>query len=153
MISAYAPTLTNPDDAKEKFYEDLHRLVSSTPQSEKLIILGVFNAHVGMDFHIWEGVIGRHGIGKCNPNGLLLLQFCTKHELLITNTTFRLPMRNKTSWMHLRSKHWDLIDFVIIKRDRQDVRVTKSMCGADCWTDHRLIISKRIHKGRLHQSV
>ncbi|KAK3776390.1 hypothetical protein RRG08_023743 [Elysia crispata] len=25
--------------------------------------------------------------------------------------------------------------------NRQDVRVTKAMCGADCWTDHRLIVS------------
>ncbi|KAJ8262630.1 hypothetical protein GJAV_G00168550 [Gymnothorax javanicus] len=28
------------------------------------------------------------------------------------------------------------------KKDQQDVLVTKAMCGADCWTDHRLIISK-----------
>ena len=42
-----------------------------------------------------------------------------------------------------RSKHWHLIDYVLVrKKDRQDVCVTKSMCGADCWTDHRLIISK-----------
>lgn len=47
------------------------------------------------------------------------------------------------SWMHPSSKHWHLIDFVIVKkRDRQDVWLTKSMCGADCWTDHRLSISK-----------
>ncbi|KAL8618764.1 hypothetical protein ACOMHN_015174 [Nucella lapillus] len=42
--------------------------------------------------------------------------------------------------MHPRSKHWHLIDYVI--RDMQDVRVTKAMCGADCWTDHRLIVSR-----------
>ena len=45
--------------------------------------------------------------------------------------------------MHPRSKHWHLIDYVIVQRkDRQDVRVTKTMCGADCWTDHRLVVSK-----------
>ena len=34
-------------------------------------------------------------------------------------------------------------DYVIVRRtDRQDVRVTKTMCGADCWTDHRLVVSK-----------
>ena len=56
---------------------------------------------------------------------------------------FRLPTRNKTSWMHPRSKHWHLIDYVIVRaKDKQDVCVTKAMCGADCWTDHRLIISK-----------
>ena len=49
--------------------------------------------------------------------------------------------KNRTSWMHPRSKHWHLIDCVIIKRkrDRQDVRVTSAVCGAECWTDHRLI--------------
>ena len=42
-----------------------------------------------------------------------------------------------------RYKHWHLTDYVIVQRkDRQDVRVTKTMCGADCWTDHRLVVSK-----------
>ena len=51
-----------------------------------------------------EGVIGTEGVGKCNRNGLLLLKKYTEHELLITNTVFRLPTRNKTSWMHPRTK-------------------------------------------------
>ena len=88
-------------------------------------------------------MIGKYGVGKCNSNGLRLLQTCSEHNLLITNTVYRLPTRNRTSWMHPRSKHWHLIDYVIVrKRDRQDVLVTKAMCGAECWTDHRLIVSK-----------
>ncbi|KAL8605580.1 hypothetical protein ACOMHN_031517 [Nucella lapillus] len=56
---------------------------------------------------------------------------------------FRLPTRNKTTWMHPRSRHWHLIDYVIIRaKDRQDVGITKAVCGADCWTDNRLIVSK-----------
>lgn len=143
LISAYAPTMTNPDEIKHKFYEELHAIIGSVPKGHKLVVLGDFNARVGSDSSTWDGVLGKHGVGKCNSNGLLLLQTCMEFDLLVTNTLFCLPTRNRTSWMHPRSKHWHLIDYVLMrKKDRQDVRVTKSMCGADCWTDHRLIISK-----------
>ena len=143
LISAYAPTMTNPEEVKDKFYEELESLIDKVPKKDKLIILGDFNARVGTDHQTWEGVIGRHGVGKCNSNGLLLLRLCTVHDLSITNTLFRQPNRNKTTWMHPRSKHWHLLDYVITRRaDRRDFQVTKSMCGAACWTDHRLVISK-----------
>ena len=132
--------MTNPDEVKIKFYDDLDSVISAAPRTDKLILLGDFNARVGIDHQTWEGVIGSEGVGKCNSNGLLLLRKCAEHELLITNTVFRLPTRRKTSWMHPCSKHWHLIDYVIVRRkDKQDVRVTKTVCGADCWTDHRLV--------------
>ena len=118
-------------------------MIPATRLTDKLILLGDFNARVGTDHQTWEGVIGTDGVGKCNSNGLLLLRKCTEHELLITSTVFCLPTRNKTSWMHPRSKHFHLIDYVRVgRKDRQDVRVTKTMCGAKCWTDHRLVVSK-----------
>ena len=48
-VSAYAPTMTNSDDVKDKFYEDLNTLVCSIPKFNKLLILGDFNARVGQD--------------------------------------------------------------------------------------------------------
>ena len=143
IVSAYAPTMTNPDEVKDKFYDDLDFVISAAPRTDKRILLGDFNTRVDTDQQTWERGIGSEGVGKCNRNGFLLLRKYAEHDLLITNTIFRLPTRRETSWMHPRSKHWHLIDYVIVRRkDRQDVRVTKTMCGADCWTDHRLIVSK-----------
>jgi len=143
LTSTYAPTMTNPDEVKEKFYEEIEALISSVQESDKLILLGDFNATVGQDHQVWEGIIRHHGVGKCNSNGLLLLGTCATHGLAIANTMFLLPTRNKMLWMHPRSTHWHLIDYIIVRiKDRQDVLVTKAMCGADCWTDHRLVISK-----------
>ena len=135
--------MTNPDEVKDKFYDDLDNIISATPRTDKLILLGYINARVGTDYQTWEGVIGSESVGKCNSNSLLVLRKCAEQDLLIANTVFKIPDRNKASWMHPRSKHWHLIDYFIVRRtDRQDVRVAKTMCGPDCWTYHRLVVSK-----------
>ena len=140
VISAYAPTLTSPDEAKEQFYEHFDQVIRSTLQSDKLIELGDFNAKVGKEHSSWEGILGRHGVGKVNDNGLLLLSKCAEHSLCITNTLYRLADKHKTTWMHPRSKHWHMIDFIIVRQhDIRDVRVTRAMRGAECWTDHWLV--------------
>ncbi|VDL93694.1 unnamed protein product, partial [Schistocephalus solidus] len=143
IISAYAPPMTSSDAAKDKFYEDLHALLATVPKEDKLIVLGDFNARVGTDHAAWQGVLGPHGLGSCNDNGLLLLRTCAEHRLLLTNTFFRLPTREKATWMHPRSRRWHLLDYVLVRRrDRQDVLVTKAIRDADGWTDHRLVISQ-----------
>ena len=86
IISAYAPTMTSPDDIKDQFYEERNSLMTAVPKAEKLIILGDFNARVGVDHQSRENVLGKNGIGRCNSNGLLLLQLCAEQELLVTNT-------------------------------------------------------------------
>ena len=49
IVSAYAPTMTNPDEVKDKFYDDLDSVISAAPRTDKLILLGDFNARVGTD--------------------------------------------------------------------------------------------------------
>ena len=79
IISVYAPTMTNTDDKIEKFYADLESILQDVPKSDKLVLLGDFNARVGTDWNTWEGVLGKHSTGKCNSNGKLLLETCTAH--------------------------------------------------------------------------
>ena len=144
LISVYAPTLTSDDETKDSFYDDLHRTIRSVPKNDKLVVLGDFSARVGRDHLLWYGLIGKHGHGNCNANGRLPLGLCTEHDLTVTNTLFRLPLRQKTTWRHPRSKHWHTLDYVLTrKRDIKDVCITRSMPGADdCWTDHRLLLSR-----------
>ena len=54
VISAYAPTLTSSDEDKEKLYEDIDRLIKSTPASDKLTLISDFNARVGRNSQCWE---------------------------------------------------------------------------------------------------
>ena len=96
LISVYAPTLQHSDESKEEFYSELRNVIDSVPRQDKLIILGDFNARVGADWSAWEGVLGKHGVGKCNANGQLLLELCMTYNVNITNTSFQLPHRNNT---------------------------------------------------------
>lgn len=144
IISVYTPTLTSNDEDKAAFYTQLDCTIHAMSVNDKLVVLGDFNAQIGRDHCLWEGIIDRHSIGSCNANGQLLLGLCAEHQLVVTNTIFQLPKRQKTTRRHPRSKHWHTLDYVLTRaRDRGDVHIMRSMPGAgDCWTDHRLLISQ-----------
>ena len=59
-----APTLTSSNEEKARFDEDLDQIIRSTQPSDKLIILGDFNACVGKDTDNWNGVLRSHSLGK-----------------------------------------------------------------------------------------
>ncbi|KAK2171743.1 hypothetical protein NP493_1029g01007 [Ridgeia piscesae] len=86
--------------------------------------------------------MGKHGIGKCNSNGELLLVVCSEFEMIVTNTMFKQKDECKTIWMHPRSRHWHMIDFIITRcRDKMDIHSTRAMRGAICWTDYQMLRS------------
>ena len=144
VLSAYAPTLDSSDEEKKtSFYAALRSTLQHIPRTDKLLLLGDLNARVGANHQVWQTAIGRHGVGKSNNNGLRLFEVCSEFSLCITNTMFQLQNKFKISWMHPHSKHWHLIDFVIVRRsDLRDVKITRALRSADCWTDYRLIRSQ-----------
>ena len=88
---------------------------------------------------LWKGVLGRHGIGNCNDNGRLRLEFCSGHQLVITNTLIQQKDRFKATWGHPSSKHWHLLDYFLTRQhDTRDVLHSRVMPRADCYTDDRL---------------
>ena len=143
IFSCYAPTLAASNEDSDTFYARLDSELRQTAQSDKIILLGDFNARVGNNYLAWQNVLGRHGIGKINMNGHRLLTLCAQNNLFITNTGFQLKDVHKGTWTHPRSKHAHMIDYCIIRqRDREDVLITRAMRGADCWTDHFMLRSK-----------
>nr|VZI07637.1 unnamed protein product [Spirometra erinaceieuropaei] len=128
---------------KRQILQGLHALLATVSKADKLVVLGDFNVRVGTDHTVWRGVLGPHGLRGSNDNGLLLLRTCAEHRLILTNTFFCLPEREKATWRHPRSRQWHLLDYVLVRRrDQRDVLVTKAIAGAEGWTDHHLVISK-----------
>ena len=110
---------------------------------DKHLILGNSNERVEPDIKPWKGVQGRYGTGNCNYYGCLLLEFCSEHQLVITNTLFQQKDRFKATWRHPRSKHWHLLVYALTRqRDTRDTLHTRVKPSADCYTDHRLVRCK-----------
>ena len=156
VIATYAPTMTNGQETIDSFYSQLYQVLRAVPNSDKIILLGDFNARVGQDHMTWPKVLGKFGTGKLNSNGELLISLCSEFQLAITNTFFKHKAAHKHSWMHPCSRHWDLIDLIITRqRDIEDFLDTRAMRGANCSTDHimiwastRMAIRRRTKKGR-----
>uniref|UniRef100_A0A0L8HS95 Endonuclease/exonuclease/phosphatase domain-containing protein n=1 Tax=Octopus bimaculoides TaxID=37653 RepID=A0A0L8HS95_OCTBM len=54
VVSIYKPTMSHFDEAVGQFYDDLVQLLRKVPISNKLVILGDFNARVGNDYISWQ---------------------------------------------------------------------------------------------------
>ena len=143
LFTVYAPALLADTEEKDIFYSDLRRLLTNIPEDNKVLILGNLNTRVGKDSKAWQGVLGRHSVGNCNDNGRLLLKLCGEHQLAITNTIFHQKDSLKTSWMQPQSKHWHLLDYVLVRKwDLKDVLLTRVMPSEECHTDHCLVRCK-----------
>ena len=103
LIGSYAPTLDANFEAKVAFYQEFERTLRSTPNGERIILLGDFNARVGRDYDIWPGVIGRHGLKDMNfiignrVNGYILYKYAgvvTEHGCHVTFTIHVLSTGN-----------------------------------------------------------
>ena len=131
IISVYAPTLTNLDENKEAFNNQLASVLSGIPRTDKLLQIGDFNTRIERDNDKWPFVTSKHGIGKSNSNGELLLVLCSEFELIVTNTMFKQKDERKTTWMHPRTGYWHMIDFIITKC-RDKIHSSRAMRGTSC---------------------
>ena len=89
IVSIYAPTKTKPKENKETFYGQLKGTLRNIPSTDKLLLIGDFNARIGRENDKWPSALGKYEIGKCNSNGELLLALCTELDLIVTNTMFK----------------------------------------------------------------
>lgn len=59
LISTYALTLNAEKERKNELYEKLDRIITSIGKDDKIILLGDFNARVGMADHLCPKFIGK----------------------------------------------------------------------------------------------
>ena len=141
VIQVYAPA-SNAEEAKvERFYEDLQNFLELTPPKVVLFIVGDWNAKVGSQET--PGVTGKFGLGMRNEAGQRLIEFCQENALVIANTLFQQHRRRLYTWTSPDGQHQNQIDYILCRqRWRSSIQSAKTRPGADCGSDHELLISK-----------
>ena len=141
VIQVYA-LISNAEDADvERFYEDLQDLLELTPKKAVVFIIGDWNAKVGSQET--PGVTGKFGLGVRNEAGQRLIEFGQENTLVIENTLFQQHKRRLYTWTSPDGQHRNLIDYILCsQRWRSSTESAKTRLGADCGSDHELLIAK-----------
>ena len=141
VLQVYAPTSNAVEAEVELFYEDLHDLLELTPKKDVLFIIGDWNGKV--ESQEIPGVTGKFGLGVQNEAGQRLIEFCQENTLVIANTLFQQHKRRLYTWTSPEGQHWKQIDCILCsQRWRSCIQSAKTRPGADCASDHELLIVK-----------
>ena len=141
VIQVYAPTSNTEEAEVEQFYEDLQDLLEQTPKKDVLFIKGDWSAKVGSQET--PGVTGKFGLGIRNEAGQRLIELCQENVLVIANTLFQQHKRRLDTCTSPDGQHQNQIDYILCsQRWRSSIQSAKTRLGADCGSDHELLIAK-----------
>ncbi|CAF5182070.1 unnamed protein product, partial [Rotaria magnacalcarata] len=101
------------------------------------------------------GVAGKFGLGKRNEAGEKLIDFCQENHMIITNTCFQQLKRRLYTWTTPNGQHRNQIDYNLCNRRwKSSITSIKTRPGADCGTDHELLLAcLRIKLKQHHKST
>ena len=141
VIQVYVPTSNTEETEVERFYEDLQEPFRTNPQKDVLFIIGDWNAKVGSQET--PGVTGKFGLLVWNEPGQRLIEFCQENTLVIANTLLQQHKRRLYTWTSPDAQHKNQIDYTLCsQRWRGSIQSAKTRPGADCGSDHELLIAK-----------
>ena len=88
------------------------------------------------------GVTGKFGLGVKNEAGQRLIEFCQENALVIANTHFQQHKRRLYTWTSPDGQYQNQSDCILCSQRWGSVQSAKTRLGADCGSDHELLIAK-----------
>ncbi|KAL0852617.1 hypothetical protein ABMA27_016929 [Loxostege sticticalis] len=145
IVVVYAPTSLSSEEDIDAFYNQLDDVLKLLPKRDINVLIGDLNAKVGStknDNHLRD-VVGKYGLGERNDRGEMFLQFCAENSLTIMNTCFENHPRRLYTWVMPGDRARNQIDYIAIaRRWRSCISNTKTYPGADCGSDHKLLVAE-----------
>ena len=104
-------------------------------------MIGDWNAKVGSQEI--PGGKGKLGLEVQNEAGQRLTEFCPKNARVIANTLFQQYKRQFYTWTSPDGQYRNQTDYILCsQRWRSCIQSAKTRLGADCSSDHELLIAK-----------
>ena len=145
VIQIYALTSNIEEVEVEWFFEDLQELLELTSKKDAIFIIGDWNAKVGSQEI--PGVTSKFGLGVQKEAGQKLTEFCQENTMVIAHTLFQKHKRRLYTWSSPYGQQQNQIDYILCsQRWRSSIESAKTRLGADCGSDHELLIAKFILK-------
>ena len=141
ILQVYAPTADASEVEAEQFYSEIQSALNQISKKDLLYIMGDFNAKVGDRED--ARTVGKFGLGVRNDAGDRLVQFCQENRFRIANTWYIKPKRRLYTWTSPNGQYRNQIDFILCQqRWKSSIASTKTLPGADCGSDHQLLVAK-----------
>ena len=88
MMPLYMPTSEHEDDEVEELCDVTEEILEENGKGDtNTIIMGDWNSVVGEESY--RNIVGPHGLGRRNHRGQMLIKFCERNRLIVTNTSLR----------------------------------------------------------------
>jgi endonuclease/exonuclease/phosphatase family metal-dependent hydrolase len=143
VLNVHASCEDKGDDVKDSFYEELGNVFYQFPRYDMKILLGDFNAKVGRE-NIFKLTIRNGSLHEIsNDNGVRVETFATSKISVVKSTMFPHSKIYKYTWTSREGNTHNQIDRVLLDRRRHSsILDVRSFRGADCDTDHYLVVAK-----------
>ena len=140
IIQCYALTNDAEEEKKDVFHQQLQAVLDRRGAKDITILMGDFNAKIGMDNTGYEGIMGTHGPGQMN--GECFADLCALNQLVIGGSIFPHKRIHKAPWISPNNVTENQIDHICIScKFRISWRDVRAMRGADVSSDHHLLIT------------
>ena len=83
IIQCYAPANDAEVEKKDDFYQHLQAVLDRRGTKDITILMGDFNAKIGMDNTGYKDIMGTHALGQMNENGERFADLCALNQLVI----------------------------------------------------------------------
>ena len=116
IIQCYAPTNDAEEEKKDDFYQQLQAVLDRSGAKDITILMGDFNAKIGMDNTGYEGIMGTHGLGQMNGNGERIADLCAQNQFffVIGGSIFPHKRIHKATWISPNHVTKNQIDNIIM---------------------------------------